>query len=96
MCNIIFPAQHAQNFVINYHLVSDGGDRKQLSKAMFKKLRVTKLPGAITSITLRGRGNQFYVGTAKGQLYQVNFEDFGYTLLSSCHYHEVTDIVFPM
>ena len=75
---------------------SDTGDRRQQSKAMFKKLRVSKLPGAVTSIGLRGHGNQFYVGTAKGQMYQVNFEDFGSTLLSSCHYNEVTDIVFPM
>ena len=63
---------------------------------MFKKLRVTKLPGAVSSIALRGRGNQFYVGTTKGQLYQVNFDDFSSALVSSCHYNEVTDVVFPM
>ena len=63
---------------------------------MFKKRRVTKLPGAVTSIALRGHGNQFYVGTAKGQMYQLDFEDLSNTLVSSCHYNEVTDIVFPM
>ena len=76
---------------------SDMGDRKQQqSKAMFKKLRVTKLPGAVTSLALRGHGNQFYAGTARGQMYQVNFEDFSHTMVSSCHYNEVTDVVFPM
>ena len=76
---------------------SDTGDRKQQqSKAMFKKLRVTKLPGAVTSLALRGHGNQFYAGTARGQMYQVNFEDFSHTMVSSCHYNEVTDVVFPM
>lgn len=71
-------------------------DRKQLSKAVFKKLRTTCVPGAVTSVALRGRGNQFFVGTGRGQMYQVNFEDFSSTLLSSCHYKEVTDVVFPL
>ena len=83
-------------FFFFFFFFSDTGDRRQQSKAMFKKLRVTKLPGAVTSIALRGHGSQFYVGTAKGQMYQVNFEDFSSTLVSSCHYHEVTDVVFPM
>lgn len=71
-------------------------DRKQQSKAVFKKLRMIKLPGAVTSLALRGHGNQFFVGTNRGQMYQVNFEDFSSTLVSSCHYKEVTDVVFPL
>ena len=76
--------------------LTDTGDRKQQSKAVFKKLRSTKIPGAVTSVALRGRGSQFFVGTARGQVYQVNFEDFSSTLVGSCHYDEVTDIVFPL
>lgn len=74
-----------------------GGDRKHQSKAgVFKKLRTTSVPGAVTSVALRGRGSQFYVGTTKGQVYQVNFDDFSSSLVSSCHYNEVTDVVFPL
>lgn len=51
--------------------------------------------GGITSITLRGEGHQFFVGTEESHIYRVNFTDFKETLIASCHFEAVQDIVFP-
>jgi len=61
----------------------------------FRRVRTSRVPGAITSVALRGSGNQFFVGMATAQMYQFEFADFSSTLLSSCHHSAVTDIVFP-
>lgn len=52
---------------------------------------------AITSITLRGAGHQFYVGTRNSRmysfLYQDKFKDC--KLIKTCHSSEVKDVAFP-
>ncbi|KAI5280853.1 Cilia- And Flagella-Associated Protein 52 [Manis pentadactyla] len=55
-----------------------------------------QLQGAITSITLRGEGHQFFIGTEESQIYCVNFTDFRETLIATCHFEPVWDIVFPL
>ncbi|XP_019490118.1 PREDICTED: cilia- and flagella-associated protein 52 [Hipposideros armiger] len=57
-----------------------------------KKLQ---LQGGITSITLRREGHQFFVGTEESHIYCVNFTDFKETLIATCHFEAVQDIVFP-
>ena len=62
----------------------------------FKRVRSCKAPGGITSVALRGKGSEFYVGTKLSQLLKFQFHDFSnFELLTSCHYSAVTDIVFP-
>ena len=61
----------------------------------FKKIRSAKFPAQITSISLRGGGNQFFVGVSNSQMYRVDFASFEYTLLASCHGNAITSVVFP-
>ena len=62
----------------------------------FKRVRSCKVAGGITSITLRGNGSEFYVGTNLSQMFKFQFHDFSSSeLIASCHHSGVTDIVFP-
>lgn len=58
--------------------------------------RKLQLQGGITSITLRGEGHQFFVGTEESHIYRVNFTDFKETLIATCHFEAVQDIIFPL
>ncbi len=63
----------------------------------FKRTKqYTKLSGAITSIALRGKGHQFYVGTDQSNIYRFNFAEFSEELISTCHYATVNDVAFPL
>lgn len=59
---------------------------------------------AITSITLRGAGHQFFVGTANARMYKFGYESAckGGTpkfdtceLVKTCHSSRVNDVIFP-
>ena len=58
--------------------------------------RKIQLQGGITSITLRGEGHHFFVGTEESHIYRVNFTDFKETLIATCHFEAVQDVVFPL
>ncbi|CAI9593064.1 unnamed protein product [Staurois parvus] len=57
--------------------------------------RSVQLQGAVTSITLRGQGHQFFVGTSEAQIYRFNFPEFKEELIATCHSEAINDIVFP-
>lgn len=61
----------------------------------YKPIKKIQLQGGVTSITLRGEGHQFFVGTEESHIYRVNFTDFKETLIATCHFEAVQDIVFP-
>ncbi|XP_058531584.1 cilia- and flagella-associated protein 52 isoform X2 [Ochotona princeps] len=61
----------------------------------YKPIKKIQLQGGISSITLRGEGHQFFVGTEESHIYRVNFTDFKETLIATCHFEAVQDIVFP-
>ncbi|XP_003466261.1 cilia- and flagella-associated protein 52 isoform X1 [Cavia porcellus] len=61
----------------------------------YKPAKKIQLQGGITSITLRGEGHQFFVGTEESHIYRVNFTDFKETLIATCHFEAVQDVVFP-
>ncbi|XP_055111989.1 cilia- and flagella-associated protein 52 isoform X4 [Symphalangus syndactylus] len=61
----------------------------------YKPIKKIQLQGGITSITLRGEGHQFFVGTEESHIYRVSFTDFKETLIVTCHFDAVEDIVFP-
>lgn len=76
-------------------LINDCWVRQSTSPFCFS-LRKLQLQGRITSITLRGEGHQFFVGTEESHIYRVNFTDFKETLIVTCHFEAVQDIVFPL
>nr|Q95JL5.1 RecName: Full=Cilia- and flagella-associated protein 52; AltName: Full=WD repeat-containing protein 16 [Macaca fascicularis]BAB63111.1 hypothetical protein [Macaca fascicularis] len=61
----------------------------------YKPIKKIQSQGGITSITLRGEGHQFFVGTEESHIYRVSFTDFKETLIATCHFEAVEDIVFP-
>ncbi|XP_027423567.1 cilia- and flagella-associated protein 52 isoform X2 [Zalophus californianus] len=61
----------------------------------YKPIKKIQLQGGVTSITPRGEGHQFFVGTEESHIYRVNFTDFKETLIATCHFEAVQDIVFP-
>lgn len=61
----------------------------------YKKTKMTKFEGGITSIALRGQGHQFFVGTQTCQIYRFNYTEFTNELMNTCHYGKINDIAFP-
>ncbi|KAK2514712.1 hypothetical protein Q9233_014868 [Columba guinea] len=54
-----------------------------------------RVEGAVTSLTCRGRDDQFFIGTNKGQMYRSAYATFKEELVAVCHTEAVNDIVFP-
>lgn len=66
-----------------------------LKSQTYKKIRTAKIDGGVTSLTLRGAGHQFFVGTQISQMYRFNLIEFSSELINTCHYNKVNDVVFP-
>lgn len=54
-----------------------------------------KLKGSIMSLSLRGAGHQFFVGTDTSNMYRFNYMEFTCKLLNTGHSSAVNDIIFP-
>ncbi|XP_019939502.1 cilia- and flagella-associated protein 52 [Paralichthys olivaceus] len=65
------------------------------SSTNLKILKKAKLEKGVTSIALRGEGNQFYVGTEACQIHCIRDVDFKAELMSSCHTSTVKDVAIP-
>ncbi|XP_067914795.1 cilia- and flagella-associated protein 52 isoform X2 [Heterodontus francisci] len=77
-------------------LVGSGDGTVALCKAPnFKSLKKVQVDGGVTSISLRGQGHQFFVGTITSQIYRFNFTEFKEELVTTCHCDAVLDITFP-
>ncbi|NWU94106.1 CFA52 protein, partial [Upupa epops] len=62
----------------------------------YKVIKKIQVQGAVTSLTCRGQGPQFFVGTNECQIYRVNCTAFKEELIAACHNEAVHDIVFPL
>ncbi|KFQ31379.1 WD repeat-containing protein 16, partial [Merops nubicus] len=62
----------------------------------YKVMKSIQVQGAVTSLTHRGQGHQFFVGTNNVQIYRVLHADFRGGLVAACHNEAVHDIVFPV
>ncbi|XP_040187051.1 cilia- and flagella-associated protein 52 [Rana temporaria] len=77
-------------------LIGSGDGKLSLCKEPnYKAAKKVQLQGAITSITLRGQGHQFFVGTSQAQIYRFNYSEFKEELVATCHSEAINDIVFP-
>ncbi|KAG8128922.1 hypothetical protein E2320_015636 [Naja naja] len=65
------------------------------SGSKYKIIKKVQLEGAITSITPRGQGHQFFVGTNESQIYRFSYSDFKDELIATCHNDAINDIIFP-
>ncbi|XP_031424646.1 cilia- and flagella-associated protein 52-like [Clupea harengus] len=65
------------------------------SKSNFKTLKRVQLEGGVTSVTLRGEGQQFFVGTEASQMYRFNYVDFKEEVIATSHSSAVVDAAFP-
>uniref|UniRef100_A0A1I8H039 Cilia- and flagella-associated protein 52 n=3 Tax=Macrostomum lignano TaxID=282301 RepID=A0A1I8H039_9PLAT len=54
-----------------------------------------KLDSGVSSLSLRGKGHEFYASTEKSQIYKFNLADFSHTLVNTCHSSAINDIAFP-
>ncbi|XP_030649757.1 cilia- and flagella-associated protein 52-like [Chanos chanos] len=61
----------------------------------FRTIRRVQLEGGVTSITLRGEGQQVFVGTSAGQMYRFSNLDFKEELIVTSHSSAVNHIAFP-
>ncbi|XP_043924725.1 cilia- and flagella-associated protein 52 [Protopterus annectens] len=78
-------------------LVGSGDGIVSLCKeSNYKAIKRVKLDGAITSISLRGQGHQFFIGTGLSQIYRFNYTEFKEELITTCHSEAVNDITFPL
>uniref|UniRef100_A0A663NF05 Cilia- and flagella-associated protein 52 n=1 Tax=Athene cunicularia TaxID=194338 RepID=A0A663NF05_ATHCN len=74
-----------------FSLVSSSSVTLIFSLSSSSKIQVQ---GAVTSLTHRGQGHQFFVGTNECQIYRVNYTAFKEELIAACHNEAVHDIVF--
>ncbi|NWW53335.1 CFA52 protein, partial [Pedionomus torquatus] len=61
----------------------------------YKIIKKIQVHGGVTSLTRRGEGHEFFVGTNECQIYRVNYTEFKEELIAACHNEAVHDIVFP-
>ncbi|KAM8991924.1 cilia- and flagella-associated protein 52 isoform 1-T1 [Ara ararauna] len=61
----------------------------------YQVMKKIQVQGGVTSLTCRGQGHQFFIGTNKCQIYRVNYTEFKEELIAACHNEAVHDIVFP-
>ncbi|XP_061222864.1 cilia- and flagella-associated protein 52 isoform X1 [Neopsephotus bourkii] len=61
----------------------------------YQVMKKIQVQGGVTSLTCRGHGHQFFIGTDKCQIYRVNYTEFKEELIAACHNEAVHDIVFP-
>ena len=61
----------------------------------FRRTRSTKFPAGISSIALRGNGNQVFVGLCNSQMYVMEYHSLEFKMVASCHSNAITSIVFP-
>lgn len=59
---------------------------------LFFYIRQVQLEKGVTSIALRGEGQQFFVGTEAAQMYRFSYEDFKADLISTSHTGAVKDV----
>ncbi|XP_072208330.1 cilia- and flagella-associated protein 52 [Excalfactoria chinensis] len=77
-------------------IIGTGGGTVALCKGSnYKVMKSIQVQGGVTSITRRGQGHQFFVGTNACQIYRVNYTAFKEELITTCHSDAVHDIVFP-
>ncbi|KAF3687519.1 Cilia- and flagella-associated protein 52 [Channa argus] len=71
---------------------SGSGTFTVCSKTNFKTLKEVQLEKGVTSISTRGEGQQFFVGTEAAQMYRFSYQDFKAELISTSHNRAVKDV----
>lgn len=71
---------------------SGSGSFTLCSSTNFKMMKQVQLEKGVTSIALRGEGQQFFVGTESAQIYRFSYEDFKAELISTSHNSAVNDV----
>lgn len=59
-------------------------------------IREVQLEKGVTSIAIRGEGQQFFVGTEAAQMYRFNYVDFKAELISTSHNSAVKDVAITL
>jgi len=77
-------------------LVGTGNGTVALLKTSnFKVTKKAVAAGAVTSLSLRGEGHEFFVATANSNMYRFNMADFTSTLRAVAHSNSIGDVQFP-
>ncbi|XP_074486601.1 cilia- and flagella-associated protein 52 [Sebastes fasciatus] len=74
---------------------SGSGTFNLCSRTNFKSLKSVQLEKGVTSIAIRGEGQQFYVGTEAAQMYRFSYDNFQAELISTSHSSAVKDVAIP-
>uniref|UniRef100_A0A4W6FRJ2 Cilia- and flagella-associated protein 52 n=1 Tax=Lates calcarifer TaxID=8187 RepID=A0A4W6FRJ2_LATCA len=73
-------------------LVGSGSAPIICSFFLLSYIREVQLEKGVTSIAIRGEGQQFFVGTEAAQMYRFNYVDFKAELISTSHNSAVKDV----
>ncbi|XP_063727827.1 cilia- and flagella-associated protein 52-like [Symsagittifera roscoffensis] len=85
----------------NGHLLVGAGDgtvaeMKPGAKGdIMGKVKSVKVDGGVTSLCLRKKGHQFFVGTSACNVYKFVYPDLSFEAIVTSHTDEVRDVCFP-
>ncbi|KAE8299976.1 Cilia- and flagella-associated protein 52 [Larimichthys crocea] len=71
---------------------SGSGTFTLCSRTNFKTLKEVQLEKGVTSIAIRGQGQQVFVGTEAAEMYRFSYDDFKPELISTSHSSAVKDV----
>ncbi|XP_074549088.1 cilia- and flagella-associated protein 52 [Halichoeres trimaculatus] len=71
---------------------SGSGTLTMCSSKNFKIHKQVQLQKGVTSIALRGEGQQFFVGTGASEMHRFSYDDFNPELISTSHGSAVNDV----
>ncbi|MEE6506774.1 hypothetical protein FKM82_007846, partial [Ascaphus truei] len=77
-------------------VIGSGDGKLSLCRGpQLQAVKTIQLEGPVNSISLRGEGHQFFVGTGQAQIYRFSYPEFKEELITTCHSEAIVDIVFP-
>lgn len=79
----------------NYLVGCGDGTVAVIEAGTWKIIRRTQFDGGVTSLVFNAKGDHFFVGTDRCNVYLVHLQSFEYELRWSCHWDRINDVVYP-
>jgi WD40 repeat protein len=66
-----------------------------IDRDTLKLKRKRKVASGVTSLALNARGDHFFIGTQRSNVYLMHFQSLEFELRNTCHFARINDVAFP-